>query len=275
MRSSLAPSMTRSSVHPISDSARLMRPLDGQAALVTGASRGLGRAIALALADAGSSLHLIADGTEEELGQVAAACRERWPPARVSHAAVDLSRPDAPAAMVASAVEQHGRIDVLVNNAGVRIRKPFGEFTADDFDRLMAVNLRAPMLAAQAAAAHMRAGGGGRIINIGSQLGTVTDTGAALYGTSKAALLYLTRAMAVELAGSGVVVNAVSPGTTATEFILATMQGPRLAARLEHIPAGRLGYPDEIAQAVVFLATTSVTFLVGHNLIVDGGENAR
>ena len=250
-----------------------MRSLDGQVALVTGASRGLGRAIALALADAGAALHLVADGTEEELTQAAAACRERCHPARVSQAIVDLSRPDAPAAMVEDAVGEHGRIDVLVNNAGVRIRKPFGEFTADDFDRLMAVNLRAPMLAAQAAATHMRATGG-RIVNVASQLGTVTDTGAALYGSSKAALLYLTRAMAVELAESGIVVNAISPGTTATEFILATMTGARLASRIEQIPARRLGRPDEIAQAVVFLATTSATFLLGHNLIVDGGETA-
>jgi gluconate 5-dehydrogenase len=252
-----------------------MRALEGQVALVTGASRGLGRAIALGLADAGASLHLVADGTEEELAQVTAACLERCPSARVSRATLDLSRPDVPATMVDMTVREHGRIDVLVNNAGVRIRKPFGQFTADDFDRLMAVNLRAPMLAAQAAATHMRVRGSGRIINVASQLGTVTDSGASLYGMSKAALLYLTRAMAVELAGSGVVVNAVSPGTTATEYILATMAGARLASRIEQIPAGRLGRPDEIAQAVVFLATTTATFLLGHNLIIDGGENAR
>jgi NAD(P)-dependent dehydrogenase (short-subunit alcohol dehydrogenase family) len=138
----------------------------------------------------------------------------------------------------------------------------------------MAVNLRAPMLAAQAAAAHMRVRGRGRIINVASQLGAVTDSGASLYGMSKAALLYLTRAMAVELAGSGIVVNAVSPGTTATEFIMATMAGAQMASRIEKIPAGRLGRPDEIAQAVVFLATTSATFLLGHNLIIDGGETA-
>jgi NAD(P)-dependent dehydrogenase (short-subunit alcohol dehydrogenase family) len=120
----------------------------------------------------------------------------------------------------------------------------------------------------------MRTRGGGRIINVASQLGTVTDTGASLYGMSKAALLYLTRSMAVELAESGIVVNAVSPGTTATEFILSTMTGARLASRIEKIPSGRLGRPDEIAQAVLFLATTPATFLLGHNLIVDGGENA-
>ncbi|MBI4888369.1 MAG: glucose 1-dehydrogenase [Acidobacteria bacterium] len=249
--------------------------LDGQVALVTGASRGLGRAIALALADAGASLHLAADGSEEELAQVAGACVERCPSARVSRAILDLSRPDAPADMVDAAVREHGRIDILVNNAGVRIRKPFGQFTADDFDRLMAVNLRAPMLAAQAAAAHMRARGSGRIINVASQLGTVTDTHASLYGMSKAALLYLTRSMAVELARSGIVVNAVSPGTTATDFILATLTGAQRASRIDKIPAGRLGRPDEIAQAVVFLATTPATFLLGHNLIVDGGETAK
>ena len=250
------------------------RALDGQVALVTGASRGLGRAIALALADAGASLHLAADGTEEELAQVGAACAERCPSARVSRAILDLSRPDVPAAMIDAVVGEHGRIDILVNNAGVRIRKPFGQFSADDFDRLMAVNVRAPMLAAQAASAHMRTRGSGRIINVASQLGTMTDTDASLYGMSKAALLYLTRAMAVELAGFGIVVNAVSPGTTATDFILATITGARLASRIDKIPAGRLGRPGEIAQAVVFLATTPATFLLGHNLIIDGGETA-
>jgi NAD(P)-dependent dehydrogenase (short-subunit alcohol dehydrogenase family) len=251
-----------------------MGALDGQVALVTGASRGLGRAIAAALSGEGASLHLVADSTEEELAQVSAACAARCPAARVSRAIVDLAQPEAPAAVVEAALAAHGRLDILVNNAGVRIRKPFGEFTSDDFDRLMAVNVRAPMLAAQAAAAHMRARGAGRIVNIASQLGTVTDTGAALYGASKAALLYLTRAMAVELAGSGVVVNAVSPGTTATEYIVSTMTGARLASRIEQIPARRLGRPDEIAGIVVFLATTPATFLLGHNLVVDGGENA-
>jgi gluconate 5-dehydrogenase len=250
------------------------RVLDGQVALVTGASRGLGRVIALGLADEGASLHLVADGTEEELAEVAAECRARCPSARISRATLDLSQPDVPAAMVDAAVGEHGRIDILVNNAGVRIRKPFGQFSADNFDQLMAVNLRAPMLAAQAAATHMRARGAGRIINVASQLGTVTDTNASLYGMSKAALLYLTRAMAVELAQFGIVVNAVSPGTTATEFILTTMTDARLASRMQHIPAGRLGRPDEIAQAVVFLATTPSTFLLGHNLIIDGGETA-
>lgn len=252
-----------------------LRDLEGQVALVTGASRGLGRAIALALADAGASLHLVADGTETQLAEVAVACEERGPSVRVSSAIVDLSRPDVPAAMVDGAVNTHGRIDILVNNAGVRIRKPFGDFSADDFDRLMAVNLRAPMLAAQAAASHMRTAQRGRIINIASQLGSVTDLTASLYGMSKAALIYMTRAIAVELAGSGIVVNAVSPGTTATEFILDTITGARMTSRIERIPAGRLGRPEEIAAAVVFLASTTATFLLGHNLIIDGGETAR
>jgi NAD(P)-dependent dehydrogenase (short-subunit alcohol dehydrogenase family) len=250
------------------------RALDGQVALVTGASRGLGRAIALALADAGASLHLIADGTEDELVQVTALCKERGGSAQVSRASLDLARPDAPASAVADTVQAHGRLDILVNNAGVRIRRPFGDFTAAEVDQVMAVNLRAPMLAAQAAAAHMRQRGSGRIINIASQLGSVTDAGASLYGASKAALLYLTRAMAVELAASGIIVNAVSPGTTATEYILTTMVGATLESRIGKIPAGRLGQPNEIAQAVVFLATTSATFLLGHNLVIDGGETA-
>ena len=108
-------------------------------ALITGASRGLGRAIALALADRGVSLHLVADATLDELQAVAAECAARAPGVRVTHAIVDLSRPDTPAAMVDEAVRLHGRIDVLVNNAGVRVRKPFGEFSAADFDLVMQI----------------------------------------------------------------------------------------------------------------------------------------
>ena len=107
-----------------------------------------------------------------------------------------------------------------------------------------------------------------------SQLGSVTDTNASLYGLSKAALIYLTRAMAVELAGSGIIVNAVSPGTTATDFILQTVSGDRLTSRLRKIPAGRLGQPEEIAEVVAYLATSAPDFLVGHDLAVDGGETS-
>lgn len=252
-----------------------MGQLDGQVALVTGASRGIGRAIALALAGHGASVHLVADGTAEELAQTAAACRASAAGVTATEAVMDLSQPAVPAAMVDGALRAQGRVDILVNNAGIRIRKPFGEFSADDIDQVMAINVRAPMLASQAAAAHMRSRGSGRIINIASQLGSITDVNASLYGLSKAAMLYLTRAMAVELVGSGILVNAVSPGTTATEFILTTFSDERLASRLQHIPAGRLARPEEIAQAVLFLATTPSTFLVGHNLVIDGGETAR
>lgn len=251
-----------------------MGRLDGQVAVVTGASRGIGQAIARALAGEGASVHLVADGTAEELEQTAAACRAMGAGVRATWAVVDLVSSDGPVAAIEGALAAQGRVDVLVNNAGIRIRKPFGEFTAGDVDQVMAINVRAPMLASQAAAAHMRARGAGRIINIASQLGSITDTNASLYGMSKAALVYLTRAMAVELVGAGILVNAVSPGTTATDFILTTFSEDRLAARLARIPAGRLAQPGEIAQAVVYLATAP-GFVVGHNLVIDGGELAR
>lgn len=251
-----------------------MGRLDGQVALVTGASRGIGQAIAMALADEGASVHAVADGTAEELEQTAAGCARRAPGGRATWGLADLSSPDGPASMVAAALEAQGRLDILVNNAGIRIRKPFGEFSADDIDRVMAVNVRAPFLASQAAAAHMRRRGSGRIVNIASQLASVTDANASLYGMSKAALVYLTRAMAIELVGSGITVNAVSPGTTATEFILTTFDDARLASRVASIPAGRLARPEEIAEAVVYLTTAS-SFLTGHDLVIDGGETAR
>lgn len=247
-------------------------------AIVTGASRGIGRACAVALAAAGFALYLVADGTEAELAQASDDCTAAHPQ-RVASASgiVDLDDPDAAPAIVAAALETFSRIDVLVNNAGIRARKPFGDFTSADFDRLIAVNLRAPFLLSQAVLPAMRAQGGGRIVHIASQLGLVSDAGAALYGVTKAGLIHLARAMALELAPLNIYVNAVSPGPVGTEFFMERLraQPDELARRLRDIPAARLGTPEEIADVVVFLATTKASFLQGSNLVIDGGYIAH
>lgn len=240
-------------------------------AVVTGASRGIGRACANALAKAGLDVYLVADGTAAELEAACTECRSSGRDAQ--YGVLDLSRPDSAEAVAKGALDAFGRIDVLVNNAGIRIRHPFGEFTAAEFDTLIAVNLRAAFLLSQAVLPALREAGGGRVIHIASQLGMVADPGSALYGIAKAGLIHLTRCMAYELAKDGILVHAVSPGPIETEFYKQRMQRePDLRGRrLARLPVGRLGTPEEIAEVVTFLATTSATFMTGGNVVVDGG----
>ena len=250
-----------------------MAELQGKTAWVTGAGTGIGEAGALALAKAGAAVYLAADGTREELSAVAAECRSHNAFCRAEFGLFDLGNADDVQHMTEAAIASLGRIDILVNNAGIRIRHPFGEYSAADFDQLIAVNLRAPFLASQAVVPSMRANGGGRIITIASQNGIVAAANSALYGVSKAALIYLTKAMAFELAKDNITVNAVSPGPIETEFTRARMErepGHR-ELRASQVPVKRWGKPEEIAAAVLFLASTEATFIHGSNLVADGG----
>jgi NAD(P)-dependent dehydrogenase (short-subunit alcohol dehydrogenase family) len=241
-------------------------------ALVTGASRGIGRETALALAAKGFTLFVAAEGTVAELDAVVVECRERGAP-DARHATADLSQAGAAEAMVATALAALGRIDVLVNNAGIRCRKPFGAFTRADFASVVEVNLAAAFFASQAVLPAMRLQGGGRIIHVASQHGSVASEENALYGTTKAALIHLARNMAFELAREGIQVNTVSPGPIATQFNLDTWgrQPGKLEVMASRVPAGRMGRPEEVAEAIVFLATTEGSYIHGHDLVVDGG----
>jgi NAD(P)-dependent dehydrogenase (short-subunit alcohol dehydrogenase family) len=243
-------------------------------AIVTGASRGIGRACAKALSSAGFVIYLVADGSEEELAAAANECATRHPQGEQSKYGIfDLQNSTTPEQVVSAALASFGRIDILLNNAGIRVRKPFGEFTPEDIDRVFAVNVRAALLLSQAVLPAMRRAGGGRIIHMASQLGLVADPGATVYGMSKAALIQLARNMAFELAPEGILVNAISPGPIATDYYLARLQNePELLnQRLAAVPAKRLGKEDEVAAAVAFLATTEATYIQGHNLVIDGG----
>jgi NAD(P)-dependent dehydrogenase (short-subunit alcohol dehydrogenase family) len=241
-------------------------------ALVTGASRGLGREAARALAGRGFALFLAAEGTPGELAEAEAECLAGGAPA-VAHGVFDLGAPGAAEAMVAAALDRFGRIDLLLNNAGIRCRKAFGTYTRADFARVVAVNLEAAFFASQAVLPAMRAQGGGRIIHIASQMGSVAAEENALYGLTKAALIHLTRNMAFELAREGIQVNSISPGPIATQFNLDTWgrQPGKLETMIGRVPAGRMGEAREIAEAVLFLATTEGSFIQGHDLVVDGG----
>ena len=241
-------------------------------ALVSGASRGIGRETALALAAKGFALFVAAEGTEGELADVVAACKQAGAP-DAGLGIADLSQPGAAETMVAAALTAFGRVDVLVNNAGIRCRKPFGAFTRADFAAVVEVNLAAAFFASQAVLPAMRAQGGGRIIHVASQHGSVASEENALYGTTKAALIHLARNMAYELAAEGIQVNTVSPGPIATQYNLNTWgkQPGKLDMMAARVPAGRMGRPEEIAEAIVFLATTEGSYIHGHDLVVDGG----
>jgi NAD(P)-dependent dehydrogenase (short-subunit alcohol dehydrogenase family) len=241
-------------------------------ALVTGASRGIGRECAYALAERGFAVLLVAEGTEEELAAATAECRRRGA-SDAFWLLADLAVPGEAERMVEQALARSGRIDVLVNNAGTRCRKPFGTFTREDFSRVVEVNIAAAFFASQAVLPAMRRQGGGRIIHMASQMASVASEDNALYGLTKAALVHLTRSMAFELARENIQVNAVSPGPIATQYNLDSYgkQPGKIEQMTARVPAGRFGEPREIAECVAFLATVEGSYIQGHNLVVDGG----
>ncbi len=247
-----------------------MRGLSGKTAIISGSSRGIGKAIALRLAREGVAVFITAEQVSDELLRARTECEQLG---RVQHGAFDLQQPGAAEAMVEAALEAFGRIDILVNNAGIRGPGSFGQFSHAEFDQVVAVNLRAAFFASQAVIPAMKAQGGGRIIHVASQHGIVANEGRALYGMTKAALAYLARAMAYELSPFNILVNAVSPGPIASEaYQQRAAADPEFARRrLSYIPLGRVGEPDEVAATVAFLASDEATFIQGHNLVVDGG----
>ena len=231
-------------------------------------------AIARRFAEEGAALYLVAEGTPEQLTEAVEFCRALSPNgAQIECGQFDLGEPDAPEAMIARALEVFGRVDILVNNAGIRDHVRFGEITREAFDHIVAVNVGAAFFASQAVLPVMRAQGGGRIIHITSQLGTVTHDKRAVYGLTKAALIHLTKTMAYELGAEGIIVNAISPGPILTQPILDRLeQDPTYAeTRGTYMRAGRFGKPEEIAELAYYLAATDATYMQGADLIIDGG----
>lgn len=247
-----------------------MGELSGKAALITGASRGIGQAVALRLASEGASIYLAADGTEAELKDAESACRVAGA-ADAAWGVHDLSSAEEAEAMVATAHERMGRVDILVNNAGIRVRKAFGEFSHDDFNRVVAINLRAPFIASQAVVPIMKSQGGGHIVHMASSLGIVASRYGAVYNLTKAGLIQLTRSMALELGGDGISVNAVCPGPVSTEGFLAGRNPGELKQRARDVPIGRFGTVEEVAGTVAFLVSKDAAYVLGHALVMDGG----
>lgn len=236
-------------------------------ALVTGATSGIGRAAALALADAG--WWVAAHGRDESRGaQVARALGDRG-----AFVAADLAEPGAPERLVAGLE----RLDLLVNNAAVYARAPVSELSAADLDRLLEVNLRAAILLAGAAVRAMQ--DGGVVINVASEAGLVAVPGQVAYNVTKAGLIMLTRSIAVDHAADGIRAVSVCPGTTRTPLVDAAIAAAADPAAHERTleqsrPLGRLGTVEEIAAAIVYAASPEAGFMTGSELVIDGGYTA-
>jgi 3-oxoacyl-[acyl-carrier protein] reductase len=240
-----------------------------QVALVTGGSRGIGAAIAIALAKAGADVAFTFASNGERAEAVSRQITQLGRKALAFQA--DSADADAVVAAVERTVSHFGKLDVLVNNAGVGDGGPFADVSQADFDRLFAIHARAPFFAAQAAARHMP--NGGRIISIGSNLSTrVPSAGLALYVSSKSALIGMTRALARELGPQGITVNTVDPGSTDTDMNPAN--GAHAASQLAHNALGRFGAPDDVAAAVLHLAGPGGRSITGSSILVDSGFNA-
>lgn len=244
-------------------------------ALVTGATRGIGRATALALADGG--WWVLATGRDGELG--AELGKEIEQHGDGEFLAADLLDEATPRRLVEHAVERTGRLDLLVNNAGIHFLSPIPDTSIDDFDRLMATNVRAPFLLAQAAILVMREQGGGVVINVGSEAGLSAVPGQAPYNVSKAALHMLTRSITADHAADGIRAVSVCPGTTRTPLVedaIASTADPEAHERelAQSRPANRLGRPEEIAAVIVFAAGDEVAYMTGTEIVVDGGKTA-
>jgi 3-oxoacyl-[acyl-carrier protein] reductase len=246
-----------------------MTQLNGKVAFVTGGSRGIGAAIAKALAADGADVVLTYAGSEERAHSVAREIRGLG--RRGLALQVDSADPLALRQAIERTVREFGRLDIVVNNAGIAIATPTAELTVDEIDRMFAINTRAPLVAAQTAAEHMREGG--RIISIGSNLAErVPFPGVTLYSMSKSALSTMTKGLARELGPRGITVNMVNPGSTDTEMNPA--DGPSADMQRSLSALGRYGTPEDVAAAVVFLAGDGARSITGASLLVDSGLNA-
>lgn len=257
--------MSHASTSPALPSMRL----DGLVALVTGAGRGIGRGLALAMAEAGAEV-LAMSRTDREVALVADEIRDGGGRARA--VACDVTD----SARARQMIAEIDRLDVLVNNAGTNVPQPFFEVQDEAFDRMVAINCRAVFVVAQAAARRMVAGRGGSIVNISSQLGHVGGPSRSIYAATKWFVEGLTRSLAVELAPHRVRVNTVAPTWVETDMNRHLLAEPGFRESvLRRIPLGRVGRAEDVAGAVVFLASPAASLITGASILVDGGWTAQ
>ena len=248
--------------------------LDGKTALITGGARGLGQTMATALAEAGANVALA--GRSKESCQAAADSIAKATGRRTGAFAANVTV-GADVERLADEVEKEfGRIDILINNAGVNIRGPIEQLTEADWDAVIDTNLKGPFLCAKAVGPRMVKRGWGRVINVSSTLGIVSLPGRTPYASSKAGVLGLTRTLGLEWAGTGVTCNAICPGAFATEMNKPLMADPvKFKDFISIVPMGRMGELPELTGAIVFLASEASSYVTGSGLFVDGGWTAR
>jgi NAD(P)-dependent dehydrogenase (short-subunit alcohol dehydrogenase family) len=246
--------------------------LEGKIALVTGASRGLGRAIALALAGAGAKVALVGRDLAK-LEETAAEAAKLGAEFAVFQA--DISDEAQVAALEQEVAARFGRIDILINNAGITVRKLVVDLTLEEWRRVMDTNLTSVFLMCRAFIPHMRGRGYGRILNVASTLSHIGLPLRGAYAASKAGLLGLTRVLALELAADGITVVGISPGPFGTEMNTALMNDPETNARfMSIVPLARWGNVEEVGKLAVFLCSDGAGYITGTDIVIDGGWTA-
>ena len=244
--------------------------LNDSVAIVTGASRGLGRAIAEGFLDEGMRV-VVAARSAQELEKIAAMA-----PDRVLAVPCDMTREEQVRSLAPRALEHFGQIDVIVNNAGIAPAGSFDSMPLGEWRRIFEVNVFGPVALVQSAAEHMRERGGGKVINIGSLSSLRGKPTLAAYSASKGALLRLTEALSAEWARHGIQVTMIAPGGFATEAQQAVLDDPDLLARrVRKIPQGRMGSPSEVVGLACYLASPLSGFVTGSCYTIDGGELAK
>jgi 2-dehydro-3-deoxy-D-gluconate 5-dehydrogenase len=241
--------------------------LDGKVALVTGGTKGLGKAIALALAEAGADVAVVSRTRDAEVENAILRLERRY-----AHLALDLTQRENTRMVIPAVVESMGYLDILVNNAGIIRRASALEYSESDWDATLEIDLTATFLLSQAAARAMLARGGGKIINVASVLALQGGMNVVAYATAKHGVAGLTQALANDLASKGINVNAIAPSFFETGLTAAVRADPHRSASITaRTPAGRWGTPEDIAGAAVFLASSASDFVHGAILPVDGG----
>jgi len=247
--------------------------LNDRVAVITGASKGLGKAMALALAAEGARIALVSRD-EARLNEVAGEVIAAGGDASIFRA--DVTSEEQVRQAERAILARYGKVSILINNAGVNVRKPVVEFTAEEWHRVMDTNVTAAFLMCRSFVPAMSGHGYGRILNMTSIMSHVSLPGRIAYSTSKTALLGMTRTLALELAPEGITVNGISPGPFGTEMNKPLMENPEINAQfLSSIPLGRWGKVEEIGQLAVYLCSEDAGFITGTDILIDGGWCAR